>query len=449
VRVLLLSTYELGHQPLHLATAAGALRAAGHEVRLADVSVDGLDEAGISWAEAVALSAPMHTAARLATVAAEAIRSVRAELPLCAFGLYAEALRADPRAATLFDLTVAGEYEGPLLGWVEGLDAGTPPGAAHRRELRQRPARPDRQGLPPLDRYARLADGASERLVGFAEATRGCSHRCRHCPVPVIYDGRVRRIPVDTVVADVDRQVEAGATHITFADPDFLNAPQHAMRVVNAFHRRHPEVTFDVTVKVEHVLRHHRLWGPLSDAGLLFVVSAFECVNDAILARLDKGHTAADAATATALLRRHGVEVRPSFMPFTPWTTVVDVLDIVDFVIDQDLVPNVEPIQYSIRLLVPPGSLLLDDPEVLGVLGPFEAPKLTHRWASPDPAVDRLQQRLAAIAEQRSGDAPERVFPAVHAAVAEAAMGSAGRGPAPIRAGATQGRPRLTEPWFC
>ena len=47
---------------------------------------------------------------------------------------------------------------------------------------------------------------------------------------------------------------------IPFVDPDFLNAPPHSLRIVAAVHERFPAVTFDCTVKVEHVLRHADLW---------------------------------------------------------------------------------------------------------------------------------------------------------------------------------------------
>jgi hypothetical protein len=87
VRVLLVSTYELGHQPLHVASPAGRLLRAGHEVRCVDLSVDALEDTEIVWAEAMAFSVPMHTAARIALGACRAVRRERPELPLCLYGL--------------------------------------------------------------------------------------------------------------------------------------------------------------------------------------------------------------------------------------------------------------------------------------------------------------------------------------------------------------------------
>ncbi len=256
----------------------------------------------------------------------------------------------------------------------------------------------------------------------------------------------------DNVLADVDQLVGMGARHITFGDPDFLNGPTHSLRVVRAVHERCPELTFDCTVKVEHILRHAELWGELAASGCLFAVTAIESLNDDILARLDKGHTAAEAAAAVELLREHGIEPRPTFLPFTPWTTLADVLELLDFVARHDLVANVDPVQYSLRLLLPEGSLLLDRPDATlhESLGDYDAERLTYAWRAGDPMVDLLQARLAALTEQAAADAEpaHETFARVRAAALEVA-GIEAEPAVAIPQGSTEGRPRLTEPWFC
>src|SRR5436190_13047536 len=345
MRLLLVSTYELGHQPLHVASPAAALRKAGHEVRCLDLSVERWAREPVGWAEAIASSGPMHTAMRLAMRAAQAVREARAELPICCYGLYAPVSR-DLTLGRLADRLIAGEYEPALVAWAASRDGGgeTIDLGRHGFEV------PARELLPPLEHYAHLALGGEERLVGYVEASHGCVHKCRHCPVPVVYDGRIRVVPEDVVLADVEQLVGMGARHITFGDPDFLNGRRHSLSVVRAMHERFPHLTFDCTTKVEHILEFPEVWPELSRSGCLFVTSALECMSDDILARLDKGHTAADAANAVALLREHGIEMRPSFLPFTPWTTEGDVLDILDFVVEHDLIGNVDPVQYAIRL---------------------------------------------------------------------------------------------------
>ena len=376
MRVLLISTYELGHQPLHVASPAAALRRRGHEVRGLDLSVQPFDHAAVAWAEAVGFSVPMHTAMRLALRAATVVRQARPDVPICFYGLYASMSR-ELTVGALDGRVLAGEYESGLAAWVDALEGrerqATAPGEVAVHLGRTDFHVPARHLLPPLERYARLSIDGEERLVGYVEASHGCVHRCRHCPVPVVYDGRIRIVGEGALLADVAQLVAMGARHLTFGDPDFLNGAQHSLRVVRAVHERFPELTFDCTAKVEHILRHETIWGEMAAAGCLFVVSAFETVNDSILRRLDKGHSAADAAWATAVLRRHGIEVRPSWLPFTPWTTLDDVVDILDFVADNDLVANVDPTQYTIRLLVPEGSLLLGRPDVTWRLGGYYA----------------------------------------------------------------------------
>jgi Radical SAM superfamily len=397
VRILLVATYELGQQPRSLGGATASLRERGHEVRIVDVSVDSWDPALAAWADEVAFSVPMHTATRLAR---DLARSV--DRPVRAFGLYADQCT---------DFATPVDWDAPL---------------------------PARDLLPPLDRYLRLEHAGEQLLVGSVLATHGCAHRCRHCPVPVVFDGRIRRLDEAAVLADIAQLVDAGARHITFEDPDFLNAPPHSLRIVRALHKRFPQVTFDCTVKVEHVLRHESLWPELAAAGCLFVVSAFESVDDAVLERLDKGHTTADAARAVGVLRAAGIEVRPSWLPFTPWTTRADVVSLLDFVYEHDLVGSVDAVQYSVRLLLPRGSLLLALPELTPFLGPWDDERSTFTWSSPDPAVDELQQRIAALV-----DSDDDIV-SVYARVRDAA----GAPPVDLSR-ATTGRPRLTESWFC
>ncbi len=82
-----------------------------------------------------------------------------------------------------------------------------------------------------------------------------------------------------------------------------------------------------------------------------------------------------------------------------------DVLEIVDFVAAHDLVANVDAVQYTIRLLVPEGSLLLEREDLREHLGPYEAERLSYPWRSADPAADRLQGRLSALVEQSAAAA--------------------------------------------
>ncbi|HEY8218161.1 MAG TPA: radical SAM protein [Acidimicrobiia bacterium] len=434
MHVAVVACYELGHQPLHVAAVAGRLRARGHDVRCLDLSLEPWDPALARWADRLAISVPMHTAMRIARRTIEHARIERGDLPVLTFGLYA------PVLADVADQTLAGETDQAVVDWVEGRGDGTVVHLGHGDATDGAPL-PARDLLPPLTRYVRLVTGAERHLVAHTEASHGCAHRCRHCPVPVVYDGRIRIVDVDAVLADVAQQVDAGARHLTFGDPDFLNGAQHARRVVQAVHQRFPDLTFDCTVKVEHILRHSALWPPFADAGCVFVVSAFETVDGTTLARLAKGHDADDMARAVDLLREVGIEIRPSWMPFTPWTTLDEIRGILEFVADHDLVANVDPVQYTIRLLLPPGSLLLDHADVLPHLGGYDAERGCYEWRSADPGMDDLQARLATLVEDdvSAGIAPTTTYNAIRRE----------SGLAPVAVTSTTPRARLSESWFC
>jgi radical SAM superfamily enzyme YgiQ (UPF0313 family) len=401
MRVLLVSAYELGHQPVHVASPAGRLREAGHEVAALDLAVESYDPERVAWADAVALSVPMHTAMRIGITCAERIRRAHPATPIAAYGVYAT-VASEQTLGTAFDAVIAGEYEPALLAWMEALAAGADAEAARAAagpsvqlsRGRDQFAVPARELLPAPESYARLVEGEAESVVGAVETTHGCKHRCRHCPLPTVYDGAFRVVDLDSLLADVDQLVDAGISHLTFADPDFLNGPRHALRVVDAVHDRHPQLTFDATVKVEHVLAHRGVWPQLAEQGMKFVISAVESLDDAILELLDKGHTANDAGEAVHVLRDAGIEPRPTFLPFTPWSDTETLVRIVDWVLAHDLVGNVDPIQLTIRLLVPDGSLLAGEPAFTRHVTGYDSEALQHRWAHPDPGIDALLSDL-------------------------------------------------------
>jgi radical SAM superfamily enzyme YgiQ (UPF0313 family) len=411
----------------------------------------------------------MHTAMRLGMRVLERVRAVNRTAHVCFYGLYA-ALNAAYLLEQGADSAIGGEYEGPLVELVRSLATGRfeaepVPGVSDRRRLalpvlrRMAFAVPARGALPPLSRYARLAWNGTEQPAAYVEASHGCKHRCLHCPITPVYNGRFFAVPLDVVLADIDAQVAARAAHVTFGDPDFLNGPTHALRLARALHDRHPRITFDFTAKVEHLLRHRDLLPEFRACGCLFVVSAIESFSDVVLARLEKGHTAADIESALAALRAAGIWMRPSLVAVTPWTTRRDYREMLDRVEALELVESIDPVQYSIRLLVPPGSALLDRPETKAWLGPLDPAAFVYRWSHPDPAMDRLHAAVAARVEEavRRREEVRETFAAVRElAAALPAPGFRRQAPRStfpawrLAPGARSGPPpRLTEAWFC
>lgn len=453
MRILLLSIYDLGHQPFGLASPAAWLRRAGFEVDCVDLSRGRLEEPVVRHAGLIALHLPMHTATRLALPVIERIRSWQPSTPLAAYGLYAP-LSADALRAAGVETIIGPESEADLVALAEAIAAGRPAAIAGSTSTLPRLAfiTPDRSGLPALARYATLQmpDG-TRRIAGYTEASRGCKHQCRHCPIVPIYNGQFRVVQPEVVLADIGAQIGAGATHITFGDPDFLNGPTHALRIVEALAREHPGVTYDAVIKIEHILKHRDAMRRLRDTGCLFVTSAVESIDDDVLRRLDKGHTRAGFEDAAAFMRELGLPLAPTFVAFHPWITLEGYVELLDTIESLDLVPHVPPIQLAIRLLLPEGSRLLTDETVRQAITGFDASQLMHAWRHPDPRVDDLQREVMALVGRRIHASRSDVF----AAARDVARRAAGQAPDETRAierpprAARATIPYLNEPWYC
>lgn len=458
MRAVLISTYDLGHQPFGLASPAAWLARAGAEVTCVDLAVGPLDEAAVAAADLVAFYVPMHTATRLAVRALERVRRLNPRAHLCFYGLYAPANEHFLRSLGVQTI-LGGEFEGGLVALLKRLSAGD---SGHREAQtepvisldRQSFMVPDRSRLAGLNRYAYLTlpDG-ERRIAGYTESSRGCKHTCHHCPVVPVYGGRFRVVAREVVLDDIAQQVAAGARHITFGDPDFLNGPGHAFPLVRALHERWPSLSYDVTIKVEHLLKHAGELSLLRETGCVLVTSALEAVDDRILELLDKRHTRADMVRAVALLREAGLALNPTFVPFTPWTSLEGYLDLLATVHELDLVENVAPIQYAIRLLIPSGSRLLELAATREVVQPFDAAQLCYPWQHPDPAVDALHSRVMALVSGglERGLPRAKIFGEIWQAASDALHAARGRRPAPLPAGRSgvAGIPHLSEPWYC
>jgi radical SAM superfamily enzyme YgiQ (UPF0313 family) len=457
-RVVLISTYELGRQPFGVASPAAWLRAAGCQVTSLDLSRQNLDRDAVASASLIALYLPMHTATRLALALIPKLRQANPSAHLCAYGLY-----APMNAALLREMGVGtilgGEFEEGLASLARRLD-GTAVAAQVEPEIslaRQKFLVPDRAGLPALKKYARLRlPGGRERVVGYTEASRGCKHLCRHCPIVPVYNGKFRIVAPEVVLEDICRQVAAGAQHITFGDPDFWNGLAHARGLVRELHREFPALTFDVTIKVEHLLKHAGCLEELRQTGCAFVTTAVESLDDQVLRHLDKHHTRADFLELVRLFREVGLALAPTFVPFTPWTTLDSYADLLETLATLGLVEAVPPVQLAIRLLIPAGSRLLELPEVQALVGSFDQRALSYCWENPDPRVEALQQDLQMmvakmVTPQRADreDFFRQAWQRTRAALREGRGGAEGM-PLPDFALAARATvPYLTEPWYC
>jgi radical SAM superfamily enzyme YgiQ (UPF0313 family) len=457
MNILLISTYELGRQPFGLASPAAWLRARGHDVSCLDLTREALNEKAILAADLISLYVPMHTATRLAAGLIPKIREKNPRAHLCFYGLYAPVNEEYLRGLGVGTI-LGGEFEEGLASLASRLERGAANrnGSLKQQEpvislARQKFILPDRAGMLEPAKYARVVlPGGEHRIAGSTEATRGCKHLCRHCPIVPVYHGAFRVVERDIVLEDIRQQVAAGARHITFGDPDFFNGPAHAISIVEAMHREFPELTYDATIKIEHLRKHDALLASLRDNGCLFVTSAVESVDDTVLEKFDKGHTRADFLAVVARFRELGMTLLPTFVPFTPWTTLEGYQGLLDVLAEQGLSENVAPIQLAIRLLIPAGSRLLELPEVSAMVGPFDSAALVFPWKHEDPRVDALARDISQLVQR--GDSLKLSRTEIFSHIRRAAHAAAGnRAPNGAMHSAWKSAPvpYLDEPWYC
>ena len=465
MNVVLISTYELGRQPFGLASPAAWLRQDGCSVTCLDFSVQRFEEGveALAAADLIAFYLPMHTATRLAAGLLERIRGLNARTHLCCYGLYAP-VNEDYLRSLGAGTILGGEFEAGLVSLVRRLSAPTPTTELQSNRTQSEPRVsldkqkflvPDRCDLPTLDQYARLHMAPGDmRIVGYTEASRGCKHLCRHCPVVPVYQGSFRIVQRDVVLEDIRRQVAAGAQHITFGDPDFFNGPTHGVAIVKAMHAEFPELTYDVTIKVEHLLKQRKHLPTLRDTGCVFVTCAVESVDNRIVEILEKHHTREDFIEAVHLFRVARLHMNPTFVTFTPWTSIKGYVELLQLLHELDLVDNVAPIQYAIRLLIPDSSRLLELAEVQELVGEFDHEKLYYPWVHPDPRVDQLHRDVLKAVQQGQDrqESRRQIFQRVWDIAHQANEGIdypefrlAPQEPLP----ALVTIPYLTEPWYC
>ncbi len=468
MKVLVISSYELGRQPQSVAEVQNLVESLGHRVSVLDLSLpDDMDRQlhqasnDLLWPEGsyadltkafadtdlFLLSTPMLTAATMAKRLVKAISKANPAAKIAAFGLYSDIVLTD--SIPHIDAAMTGEYL-PLIE--EWLAAGLP---SNHRATSNRPSRHstntviERTSLPPISAYPGIVVDGVHKLVGHVESTRGCRHSCLHCPVPTAYHGRIQINPVDTILTDIRGLLDQGATHITFGDPDFLNAPIHASKIIEGLDALSSEdISFDATIKVEHILKYPSLIEKMAASGCSMITSAVESLNDEVLSRLDKGHTAEQAYEATEIVQKLGITLHPSFLPFTPWTTNRDLADIVDYCYHFGLEEVVEPVQFGIRLLLPPGSLLLSsenrDFEILD----YDPTTMGYRWQHSDRRIDELAIKVASLAEEATY-AKQSNLETLHA-IRHIAYQFIDKVPPAITRGTTiQSSTKLAEPWFC
>ena len=450
-KIVLISPYDLGRQPFALAEPAAVFRNAKYEVECLDLSQQKLTAEVLASANVVFIYLSMLTATRIAVEAMPRIKQMAPRARIAVFGWYAPVNEEFLRGLGV-DAVFGGESETDMLTYAESLSAADEHPARHQAVVNLKRIDfmvPDRHSLPALEKYSQLIfpDG-NRRVMGFTETTRGCKHLCRHCPVVPVYNGRFYAIPADIVLEDIRQQVAQGAQHISFGDPDFLNGPLHAQRIVEAMHEEFPALTYDAVIKIEHLIKYPDFLPFLRDSGCILVTTAVESVDDTILEYLDKGHTAAEFEQVVSLMKQHEIALAPTFIPFTPWTTISNYIDLLNKIAELKLIMSVNPVQLSLRLLIPSGSRILELPKQETCITDFNPASLGYTWVHRETEVDVLQENIRSWTEQAESEGLSRLE--IFNGIRRIALSTAGSGEKDVtEEQCGEPVPVHSESWYC
>ena len=398
MKILLLSFYDLGKQPKIISEIYNKINSDLVEIDFVDFSFESR-EVDLDKYDAIGIYAPMHTATVLAT---EYLSNQNLPDKIFTFGLYGDILSDIDSRIHFIESIDSNQLD-------KYLDLMTNDDFSFKETV------PDRSILPNIKEYARLVEVDNNLLTGSVETTYGCRHLCTHCPVPIQFNGRFRTFSEEKIIQDISNQIDLGAAHISFNDPDFFNGPKHSLKILERLNNEFPLITYDSTIKVEHILKFKDYFKELNKLNMLFVTSAFETTNDLVLQILQKGHSSMDLQEAIELSKVNNIDIRPTWLPFTPWTTINDLLSIIKLIENNKLRETVDPIQLTIKLLIPKGSLITKRPEIKKYLDQYDKKSFSYSWSYMNNEVDILQKTLFSyLVENESLDEKEQYVGLVH-----------------------------------
>ena len=377
MKILLLSFYDLGKQPKIISELYKKLDNGSNQIDIVDYSIEEKNLTLDNY-DVLGIYASMHTASVLAE---QYLRDRKLPNKLFVFGLYANVF------SEMFSIFQSiHSFDSDELESL--LEVQLNPNYSFKHSV------PDRTILPSITDYSHIVDGSNNLIAGSVETTYGCKHECTHCPVPIEFKGMFKTFGTEKIITDVTNQVEEGAKHISFNDPDFFNGPKHALKILQLLNEKHPSITYDSTIKVEHILKYPDYFQELKNLNMLFVISAFETTNDHVLNILQKNHSFNDLNKAVELSLENKIDIRPTWMPFSPWTEQNDLISIIKLIENYKLRETVDPIQLTIKLLVPKNSLILKRPEMKEYLLDYDPSSFSYAWKYKFPNIDNIQNEL-------------------------------------------------------
>ncbi|WP_317910613.1 arsinothricin biosynthesis radical SAM protein ArsL [Klebsiella michiganensis] len=413
MNVLLVSIFEGGYQPITLSTAYQSLadEAVVREIDILDIYVNGVDEEKIKDKQIIFISLPLFDAVLPGVELMTTIRRLNTAAKICFYGQHAtiHAMRLTEKGA---DYCILGDWELPMKSLVNACNEGSHlalPGIMSKGDLTE-PAPffskkgfsvPDRSVLPSLEKYPNKQLNkllGKDVVVGSTELARGCKHKCLYCSVYAAYDGRVIKIPAEVITEDVRNLVAAGMTHLTFIDADWFSTRHYGIEILTELHKQHPELTFDITTRVDHIIENESRMDQLRGLNVRIITSALEFPRESVLKIFNKQVTVADTEKAIRIMKASGIMLNPTFIMYNPWAGIQDIEYFQEWIDRVDLRNDIDPIQFETLLSLYKGSPLLLTDEIKNVS--LTEHDFHYDWMHSDPWVDELYQASVTPAEE-------------------------------------------------
>lgn len=270
----------------------------------------------------ITVRTPLLASAR---IVADRVRRLAPEAVILAGGphpsIVGEALLVHPE----FDAAVVGEGEGTLAACLNGLSRGRlpadEPGLAVRRDgvaVRAAPRSPlaDLDALPfpgslAPGRWVR-GDAYPAQAFGHVFASRGCPRRCAYCSSAGVWGRRVRCRSIPNILEELSLLAGRGVKHVHFDDDTFGPTPDRLIALCRELETARLGLTFGCETHVS--LINERTVAALAGAGFSTVQLGLESGDDAMLSRVGKGFTVAQARLAAAQVKSAGLRLEAFFM---------------------------------------------------------------------------------------------------------------------------------------
>lgn len=399
LKVLIVSSFEGGYQPISAATACAALSENGFDTSILDTYVDGVREDILKEANLVAISIPLFDSLYSGIEIAKIVKEINKNAHVSFFGQYAS-INASRLAPKYCDTCIIGQWENKLVLLAQQLSKNHFSYSSSQENNyivneSQKFYLPHRAFLPPLYKYPQEQINkfcGSTQIVGGTETSRGCHHKCLYCSVFASYDGKVEIIPEEIILTDVRTMISGGMTHLTFMDADFFNSKNYGIKIMKKIHEEFPSLTFDFTTRVDHINENKDIISEMKALGLVFITTAVEFPCQEVVNEIDKEITLQDIEEAINFLKEENIQINPTFILFNPWIKLENLIEFKAFVHKNSLDEIIDPIQYETRLHIYKGSPLLNRDSIKNL--ELSENEFNYEWKHPDSRVDEVYSHM-------------------------------------------------------